>query len=60
MSASASRPATIATPRYRDIPLAYRSRYGPTDRNRYIYRDQSVYVVDSRTNLVTRILNGLH
>ncbi|HET9637736.1 MAG TPA: hypothetical protein VFP12_00845 [Allosphingosinicella sp.] len=45
--------------RYRDIPYAYRSRYGLTDRNRYIYRDQSVYVVDSRTNLVTRILDGL-
>ena len=44
---------------YQEIPVAYRDRYGLTDGYRYIYRDQSVYVVDPVTNLVTRILDGI-
>ncbi len=42
---------------YRDIPAAYRDRYGLSDGYRYIYRNQSVYVVDPRTSLVTRIID---
>jgi hypothetical protein len=42
---------------YQDIPVAYRDRYGLTDGYRYIYRDQSVYVVDPATSLVTRIID---
>jgi hypothetical protein len=43
--------------RYSEIPLAYRNRYGLTDAYQYIYRDQSVYVVDPTTSLVTRIID---
>lgn len=43
--------------RYQDIPAAYRDQYGLTDNYRYIYRDQSVYVVDPTTSLVTRIID---
>ena len=43
--------------RYQDIPVAYRDRYGLGDDYRYIYRDQSVYVVDPTTSLVTRIID---
>ena len=47
---------------YDDIPLQYRddipSRYG-SDAYRYIYRDDSIYVVDRRTRLVSDIINLL-
>ncbi|HEU0099897.1 MAG TPA: hypothetical protein VFQ67_14125 [Allosphingosinicella sp.] len=39
--------------------MSYRDQYGLAPDARYIYRDQSVYVVDPRTSLVTRILDGL-
>ena len=42
---------------YSEIPLAYRNQYGLTDAYQYIYRDQSVYVVDPATSLVTRIID---
>jgi len=42
---------------YTQIPVAYRDQYGLTDNYRYIYRDQSVYVVDPATSLVTRIID---
>jgi hypothetical protein len=45
--------------RYGDIPATYRDQYGLTEDYRYIYRDQAVYVVDPRTNLVTRIIDRL-
>jgi hypothetical protein len=42
---------------YGEIPVAYRDRYGlPTD-GRYIYREDSIYVVDPTTSLVTRIID---
>ena len=40
-----------------DIPLAYRDRYGIPIGQRYIYRDNTVYVVDPTTRLVNRIID---
>lgn len=40
-----------------DIPLAYRDRFGIPTGQRYIYRDNVVYVVDPRTRLVSRIFD---
>ncbi|HYE27712.1 MAG TPA: hypothetical protein VEA61_05710 [Allosphingosinicella sp.] len=42
---------------YGEIPLAYRDRYGLVTDGRYIYRDNSIYVVDPATSLVTRIID---
>jgi hypothetical protein len=42
---------------YSELPLAYRDQYGLTDGYQYIRRDQSLYVVDPRTSLVTRIID---
>jgi hypothetical protein len=42
---------------YNDIPLQYRSRV-PSGYN-YIYRDDSVYVVDPQTRIVRSIINLL-
>ena len=42
---------------YNDIPLAYRSRVPFSDTSRYIYRDNTVYVVNPRTRLVTSVIN---
>jgi hypothetical protein len=51
-------PSSYTYSRYDDIPLALRDRL-PTGQN-YIYRDQTVYVVDPRTRLVTSIINAIH
>jgi hypothetical protein len=42
---------------YDDIPVAYRSRVPFNDDYRYIYRDDTVYVVDPATRLVTRVID---
>jgi hypothetical protein len=42
---------------YANIPTSYRDQYGLVSDGRYIYRDQSIYVVDPTTNLVTRIID---
>lgn len=42
---------------YNDIPLAYRSRVPFNDGYRYIYRDDTVYVVDPATRLVTSVID---
>lgn len=42
---------------YGEIPVAYRDRYGLMTDGRYIYRDDSIYVVDPTTSLVTRIID---
>ena len=42
---------------YTDIPVAYRDRVPFSESNRYIYRDGTVYVVDSATRLVTRVID---
>ena len=42
---------------YGQIPVAYRDRYGLATDGRYIYRDQSIYVVDPTSNLVTRVID---
>lgn len=42
---------------YSNIPPAYRDRYGLATDGRYIYRDDSIYVVDPTTNLVSRIID---
>jgi hypothetical protein len=44
---------------YNAIPEVYRSRVPYVDANRYIYRDDSVYVVDPRTRVVTQIIDLL-
>lgn len=44
---------------YADIPAAYRDQYGLVTDGRYIYRDQSIYVVDPTTSMVTRIIDLL-
>jgi len=44
---------------YSNIPVAYRDQYGLTPDGRYIYRDNTLYVVDPRTSLVTRIFDAL-
>ncbi|HEX2763835.1 MAG TPA: hypothetical protein VHM92_08370 [Allosphingosinicella sp.] len=42
---------------YDQIPAGYRDQYGLASNSRYIYRDNSIYVVDPATSLVTRIIN---
>lgn len=42
---------------YNSIPVAYRSQVPYLDTNRYIYRDDRVYIVDPATRLVTRIID---
>ena len=44
---------------YNDIPLEIRQRYNIPDGSNYIYRDNSVYVVNPRTRLITDIINLL-
>jgi hypothetical protein len=44
---------------YGSIPEMYRSRVPYLESNRYIYRDNSVYVVDPRTRMVTQIIDLL-
>jgi hypothetical protein len=44
---------------YNSIPELYRSRVPYADANRYIYRDNSVYVVDPRTRMVTQVIDLL-
>ena len=42
---------------YDRIPAGYRDQYGLASDSRYIYRDNSIYVVDPATSLVTRIID---
>ncbi len=42
---------------YNNIPNDLRTRYDLNDQYRYIYRNNYIYAVDPRTNLVTRIIN---
>lgn len=42
---------------YDDIPLTLRDRYDLAAGQRYIVRDDTVYVVDPTTSLVTRIID---
>lgn len=42
-----------------DIPLALRQRLNLTDDNRYIYRDNIIYVVDPQTRLVRSTLDAV-
>jgi hypothetical protein len=44
---------------YGSIPQPLISQYGLTDQNRYIYRNNVIYVVDPATSLVSRIINGV-
>ena len=44
---------------YNNIPVAYRNQYNLDPNNRYIYRDNSIYVVDPRTSVVERIIGSL-
>ena len=42
---------------YSMIPEAYRSQVPYLETNRYIYRDDRVYIVDPATRIITRIIN---
>ena len=42
---------------YSRNPEMYRSQVSYPESNRYIYRDDRVYIVDPATRLVTRIIN---
>ena len=42
-----------------NLPLSLRDRYNLSDDNRYIYRDNTIYVVDPATSLVSRIINSI-
>lgn len=44
---------------YNNIPVQYRNQYNLDPSNRYIYRDNSIYVVDPRTSLVQRVIGSL-
>lgn len=44
---------------YSRIPQAYRDQYNLDPANRYIYRDDNLYVVDPRTRLVEQVIGGL-
>ena len=42
-----------------DIPSALVTQYSLTDQNRYIYRNNVIYVIDPLSNRVTRVINGV-
>ncbi len=42
-----------------DIPMSLRDRYDLSSQNRYIYRDNVIYVVDPRTRLISDIINAV-
>lgn len=42
--------------RYGALPSAYRTRYGYDATNRYLYRDNRVYVIDAATRVIERIV----
>ena len=44
---------------YDDIPFVLRDRYELNDDYRYIYRDNVIYRVDPRTNLITSIIDAI-
>lgn len=44
---------------YGDIPSALRSQYGLSDDYRYIYRNNTIYMVDPRTSLISRIIDAV-
>lgn len=44
---------------YANIPQSLVTQYDLTDRYRYIYRNNVIYVVDPATNLVSRIINAV-
>ncbi len=44
---------------YNQIPYEYRNRYNLNPDNRYIYRDNTIYQVDPRTQIIQQILGGL-
>ena len=44
---------------YNNIPVQYRNQYNLDPSNRYIYRDNSIYVVNPRTSLVQRVIGSL-
>jgi len=44
---------------YDNIPQQYRTQYGLDPNQRYIYRDDRIYVVDPRTSLIQRVIGSL-
>ncbi|MGI8610971.1 MAG: hypothetical protein ACR2KH_01650 [Sphingomicrobium sp.] len=44
---------------YNNIPVGVRDDYDLDDDDRYVYRNGTLYVVDPRTRLIERIINGL-
>lgn len=44
---------------FNNIPVQYRNQYNLDPTDRYIYRDNSIYVVDPRTSVVERVIGSL-
>lgn len=44
---------------YNDIPMVLRDRYDLDGDYRYIYRNNVIYTVDPRTQLITRIIDAI-
>ncbi len=44
---------------YNQIPVRYRTQYSLNRNYDYVYRDNQIYVVNRRTNLVERIIDNL-
>ena len=44
---------------FNNIPVQYRNQYNLDPNDRYIYRDNSIYVVDPRTSVVERVIGSL-
>jgi len=44
---------------YNQIPQRYIDQYNLDQNNRYIYRDNTIYQVDPRTQIIQQILGGL-
>lgn len=44
---------------YANIPERYRTQYDLDPTDRYIYRDNRIYVVDPRTSIVERVIGSL-
>jgi len=44
---------------FSDIPVQFRNQYNLDPNQRYIYRNDQIYVVDPRTSLVQRIISAI-
>ena len=52
-------PANYGYTSYNEIPMRYRNQYELNRNYNYVYRDNQIYVVNRRTNMVERIIDNL-